>query len=106
MNHAATATAQRKTVTIEVKDGKIIVDPEPFRISKELQEEVIWNARDGVYFTVEFSKESPFYESQFNSEFSASGLVRREVLADPQKKYEYTIRAGGVTRDPGGVITR
>ena len=107
MNHTATGRAQRQVVLISIKDGAIRVDPkEPFRISKSNQEEVLWQASDPtLYFTVEF-KESPFYESQFSSEFPASGLVRRSVLPDPQKNYEYTIRAGGAKLDPGGVITK
>jgi len=107
MNHTATGRAQRQVVLISVKDGKIQVDPAgPFRISKSNQEEVLWQATDpSVYFTVEF-KQSPFYESQFSSDFPASGLVRRSVLPDLQKEYEYTIRTGGAVLDPGGVITK
>ena len=36
----------------------------------------------------------------------ASGLVRRDVLPDLQKRYKYTVRAGGADLDPGGVITK
>lgn len=106
MNHTATGRAQRKTVIITVQDGKIQVSQDTFRISKSNQEEVVWQASDpSVYFTVEF-KESPFYESQFSSDYPASGLVRRSVLPDPQKEYEYTIRAGGALLDPTGVVTK
>jgi len=31
-------------------------------------------------------------------------LVRREVLGDPGKYYKYTVRAGGRSLDPGGVV--
>lgn len=106
MNHAATGRAQRQTVLITIQNGQIQVSQDPFRISKSNQDEVIWQATDpNLYFTIEF-KESPFYESQFSNDYSASGLVRRSILADPQKVYEYTIRAGGITLDPGGVITK
>lgn len=106
MNQAATGRAQRQTVIITVQNGQIQVSQDTFRISKSNQEEVVWQAADpNLYFTVEFN-ESPFYESQFSSEYPASGLVRRSVLPDPQKNYEYTIRAGGAKLDPGGVITK
>lgn len=109
MNHAATATAQRKKVIIHVnKDGEVEhADPEYFEISKSNQEEIFWQASDGkTYFTVEFEKESPFYESQFSTDYPASGLVRRNVLPDLAKRYKYTVRAGGAILDPGGVITK
>ena len=109
MNHAATGRAQRKTVTIHVnRDGEVQhAEPEYFEISKSNQEEIVWQVSDGkTYFTVEFEKESPFYESQFSSDFPASGLVRRSVLPDLGKRYKYTVRAGGAVLDPGGVITK
>ncbi len=110
MNQTATGRAQRQPVLISIKDGAIQVDPkEPFRISKSNQEEVIWKATDpSVCFTVEFQKgDSPFYESQFNNEFNSSGLVRRSLLADPQRVYEYTVRVEGYKPlDPGGVVTK
>src|SRR5690242_5474875 len=109
MNHAATGRAQRKTVTIHVnKEGEVQhAEPEYFEISKSNQEEIVWQVSDGkTYFTVEFEKESPFYESQFSSDYPASGLVRREVLPDLAKRYKYTVRAGGAVLDPGGVITK
>ena len=111
MNHTGTGRAQRKTVMIFVKDGKIQVDPkEPFEISKSNQEEVIWQARDPkICFTVEFKNgDSPFYEFQFSNDFPASGLVRRSVLADPERQYEYLVRVEGVKDplDPTGVITK
>ncbi len=109
MNHTATGRAQRKTVTIHVnRNGEVqSTEPEYFEISKSNQEEIVWQVSDPkAYFTVEFERESPFYESQFNNDFPASGLVRRSVLADPQKRYKYTVRAGGAVLDPGGVVTK
>lgn len=93
-------------VTIDPRREQI-ADPEPFRISKSSNEQVQWVAVDPeVYFTVEFEGESPFYESQFSTEAPYSGLVRRDVLGDPNKVYKYTIRTAGRTEDPGGVIDR
>ena len=113
MSHAAaaaTAECPRKTVTISVVQGQIRVEPEPFAISKNEQEEVFWKGSDSaVCFTVEFDKgDSPFYEFQFSNDFPASGLVRRSVLADPQRQYKYTVRVEGVRAplDPTGVITK
>jgi hypothetical protein len=99
MNQAATGRAQRKTVTIHVnKDLEVQhTEPEYFEISKCNQEEIVWQISDPkAYFTVEFEGESPFYESQFNNDFPA----------DPQKRYKYTVRAGGAVLDPGGVVTK
>jgi hypothetical protein len=100
----------RHTVTISVVKEQIRVEPELFAISKNNQEEVIWEASDpNLEFTVEFEKgDSPFHDSQFNKYFSASGLVRRSVLADPQRTYKYTVRVEGVRNalDPTGVVTR
>lgn len=100
----------RQRVIISVVDGQIRVEPEPFAISKNNQEEVIWQASDpDLEFTVEFEKgDSPFHDSQFNKYFNVSGLVRRSVLADPQRTYKYTVRVEGVRNplDPTGVITK
>jgi hypothetical protein len=93
---------------ISIKNGAIDVAPDPFHISKSNQEEVLWVAADpSLEFTVEFKKgDSPFYEVQFSNDFPASGLVRRSVLHDPLRKYEYTIRAGKLEKDPSGIVTR
>lgn len=107
---AATAECPRKTVTISRVNEQIRVEPDTFAISKHEQEEVFWKATDSnVRFTVEFDKgDSPFYEFQFSNDFPASGLVRRSVLADPQRQYKYTVRVEGVRAplDPTGVITK
>jgi hypothetical protein len=98
----------RQMVVISVVDGQIRVDPDRFEISKCNQEEVLWVATDpDLEFTVEFEKgDSPFYEFQFSNDFPASGLVRRSVLADPQRAYKYTVRAEKLEKDPTGVITK
>jgi hypothetical protein len=105
---ATAGAATRKTVTIHVdaKGAVQKVTPDEFDVSKGNQEEVIWqtDSTKSVYFTVEFKGESPFYESQFSSDYPVSGLVRRSVLSDPLKKYKYTVRAGGETLDPVGIV--
>jgi hypothetical protein len=103
------ALSARFVVTIHVnsKGEAHRVDPERFVISKRKQEEVIWQASDGeTYFTVDFGEESPFEYTQFSNDYPVSGLVRREVLGDLGKYYKYTVRAGGKTIDPGGVVDR
>ncbi len=86
--------------------GAITVSPDTFRVSKSKSEEVVWRCTDPkAYFTVDFDKNgSPFYESQFSSDFACSGLVRRDVLPDPGKIYRYTVRVGNEKLDPGGGV--
>ena len=91
--------------------GDIVADPEYFQVSKGRSEEVRWvctqnheHDKGGPCFTVDFEKNgSPFYESQFSSDSPVSGPARRNVLPGP-KIYEYTVRVGGKTLDPGGGI--
>jgi hypothetical protein len=89
----------------------IKVDPPYFSISKGKNEEVRWVCvqehecgSDGPCFTVDFEENgSPFYESQFSSDAPVSGLARRNVLPGP-KIYEYTVRIGNKSLDPGGGV--
>jgi hypothetical protein len=95
------------TVTIHVDSkGEVErVNPEPFAISKGRYQQVLWQASDpNAHFTVDFGDDSPFDYTQFSDAEPYSGLVRREVLGDPGKYYKYTVRAGGRTLDPGGVV--
>jgi hypothetical protein len=105
---ATPGPATRKTVVIHVdsKGGVESVDPQRFEVYKSNQEEVIWqtDSKKPVYFTVDFGDQSPFYESQFSSDYPVSGLVRRDVLGDPLKEYKYTVRAGSETLDPVGIV--
>lgn len=79
--------------------------PAYFVISKSQNQQVKWEAADGVTpFIIEFKKDSPFYEKQFSNDSPYSGIIRRNVLGDPNKKYEYTVSIGSQTKDPGGVI--
>ena len=89
----------------------IKVDPAYFFISKSKNEEVKWVCDQGhtcdpvePCFTVDFEKNgSPFYESQFSSTAPFSGLAKRSVLPGP-KIYEYTVRIGDKSLDPGGGV--
>ncbi len=108
---AAPATAHEKSIHVVKIIGKIdeVTDPEYFKISKGQHEQVHWVSDPAVYFNVEFKGDSPFYESQFSTDSPYSGLVRRSVLGDPGKQYEYRVRIktrnGEVKEfDPGGVV--
>jgi hypothetical protein len=105
---------QLREVSVEIgldAKGNLVASPEYFYVSKSGNQEVRWvcaiaheHNLDGPCFTVDFEKNgSPFYEIQFSSDASYSGLVRREVLPGP-KVYEYTIRSGNKSTDPGGGV--
>lgn len=93
--------------------NQIVTNPKSFKVSKGRNEEVVWvcavekhqHHGDGQpCFTVDFETNgSPFYETQFSSDLSISGLVRRNVLAGP-KKYKYTVRLGNAVDDPDGAV--
>ena len=99
---------EMQPTVVEVKVGPQLEDfafPSYFTISKSLNQQVKWVAADGTTpFTIEFKKDSPFYEKQFSNDFPYSGIIRRNVLGDPNRKYEYSVSIGSQTRDPGGVI--
>jgi hypothetical protein len=114
MSEAAARAPETREVIIEIgfdNQGNMRADPDYFQISKGRNEEVRWvcaqnhkHNEDGPCFTVDFEKNgSPFYESQFSSEAPVSGLARRNVLPGP-KIYEYTVRIGDKTMDPGGGV--
>ncbi len=93
------------SITID-SSGAIKVSPGTFHVSKSKNEEVVWRCTDpNAYFTVDFDKNgSPFYESQFSSDFACSGLVRRAVLPAPARNYRYTVSVGNQKLDPDGVV--
>jgi hypothetical protein len=97
------------------EEGKVEVDRPYFFVSKSANEEVRWvcaqnhdHTKDQGLpcFSVEFAKDdTPFYEFQFNSDVPVSGLVRRDVLPS-SKCYEYTVRIGEKSLDPGGGVKK
>jgi hypothetical protein len=94
-------------VTIQVdKDGEVqSVNPKSFVISKGMHQQVLWQASDSkAHFNIDFGDSSPFEYSQFSDAEPYSGLVRRDVLGDPGKNYEYTVRTGSKSIDPGGYV--
>jgi hypothetical protein len=104
---ATAIPALEGATTVITINPRGVPDQETFRISKGRHQQVKWQTSDGAYFTVEFEGESPFYESQFSTDFPYSGSVRRNVLGDPKKIYNYTVRIGSNPPcDPGGIIDR
>jgi hypothetical protein len=108
---AEAAPALKTNIVIVKIDPKLakLTEPEYFDIKKHLHEQVKWVSADpDAYFTVEFEHGSPFHYTQFSTDFPYSGLVRREVLGDPGKKYKYTVRfeegKKSIVIDPGGVV--
>jgi hypothetical protein len=112
---ATQATAlETREVIVKIgldSEGNIEAVPNYFEVSKRRNEEVRWvcaqnHTHDecGPCFTVDFEKNgSPFYESQFSSAAPVSGLAKRSVLPGP-KVYNYTVRVGDKTLDPGGGV--
>jgi hypothetical protein len=94
------------TVIIKVNArGELEEDPGNFKLSKSKHQQVLWQASDRKsHFNVDFGENSPFEYSQFSDVEPYSGLVRREVLGDPNKYYKYTVSAGGKSKDPGGIV--
>jgi hypothetical protein len=101
---------QAETVTIQINSkGEVEVDKDSFEISKSKHQQVFWklgvpNAR----FNVDFGENSPFEYKQFSDVEPYSGLVRREVLGDSKKNYEYTVTVTAASKtiaaDPGGHV--
>lgn len=107
-------------VTIDINSrGEVkSVQPDSFEIYKSQYQQVLWqvSARD-AQFNVEFTGDSPFDYKQFSDAEPYSGLVRREVLADPNKNYPYTVtvtlnksannkgsKTASKSFDPGGYV--
>jgi hypothetical protein len=90
--------------------NKITVSPSYFIVSKRDCEQLVWVCEEagqpGPPFNIDFTGKfgSPFYETQFSDQVPFSGLVRRNVLPDENKNYEYSVRIGKTLLDPGGGV--
>jgi len=93
------------SITID-KGGEIRVSPDPFLLHKLRDQVVTWECTPKRHFTVEFEKDSPFYESQFSSDQPCSGLARRSLVTDRERIYKYTVRIGDKVLDPGGAVDK
>jgi hypothetical protein len=109
------------TVTINLNSkGEVrSVDPDKFEITKAQHQQLFWQVSErNAHFNVEFTGDSPFDYKQFSDAEPYSGLVRREVLADPNKYYTYNVtvtlenkvashkgsKTGNKGFDPGGYV--
>ena len=91
------------TITVNM-NGTFSVDPVSFIVHK-LQDQVVrWSCTPNQDFTVEFENGSPFYESQFSKDQPCSGIARRNLVTDKNRKYKYTVRVGKKELDPGGGV--
>lgn len=88
------------------RQGEISVSPDPFVLHKHQDQVVMWACTPKKYFTVEFEKDSPFYESQFSSDHPCSGIARRSLVTDKRRLYKYTVRVGKKVLDPGGGVDK
>ncbi len=89
-----------KVVTIQVfKDSHLTVTPDPIRVSKSKNEELIWVCSEpDADFIVSFVNDSPFAGSRFSKDKSHSGPV--QALAHANRNYKYAVMVGGMTLDP------
>jgi hypothetical protein len=97
----AMSSERLKTIEIKVDEqGTPRVADEHIAVvlDRTKDEEVMWVSE--LPFRVDFGGDSPFYESQFNTAYRRSGLVRRGVLSSQFRTYEYTIEINGKTLDP------
>ncbi len=98
-------STREQVVTIYVDDhGDLVrLDRDPFHISKCGHQEVLWQTNPpNRAFSVVFD-DSPFNYANFDQNNSYSGEARREVPGNGQY-YKYTVTAGNITIDPGGVV--
>jgi hypothetical protein len=93
------------TITLD-RQGVISVSPDPFVLHKHQDQVVMWTCTPKQHFTVEFEKDSPFYESQFSSDHPCSGLARRSLVTDKRRIYKYSVRVGNKVLDPGGGVDK
>lgn len=104
------ANQREYVVEIKLNDKGQIIAPKKtdrFVVHKHNDQEVRWNCTPAKNFMVEFNpNDCPFYEYQFSQDYPCSGLVRRNVVPDWSKNYEYTIRVGDQVLDPGGGIEK
>lgn len=90
-----------KTIEItldESRNPKVAAEHECVVVDRTKDEEVEWVS--ALPFRIDFGGDSPFYESQFDSTYRRSGLVRRGVLTSKFREYKYTIEVNGKTLDP------
>ena len=94
-------------VTISVVKGKITgITPDPFLIHKHGDQDIRWICKPPQRFMVDFGNDSPFYQNQFSNNYPCSGLVKRELVPNPNKIYKYTVRIDRDSVDPTGGVDK
>jgi len=89
---------REKVVRVSVQeDGYPRVEPDFIEIDRRLDETVIWQADDGVNFTVCFGDETPFESVHFHPCLPKSGVVREATIG---KEYKYSVEVNGKVIDP------
>ncbi len=89
---------QKKIIRVSVgEDGYPRVEPDYIVINRNLGETVVWQAGEGVSFTVCFGVETPFENIHFHPCLPASGAVRKGALG---REYKYSVEVNGKLIDP------
>ena len=107
-----------KDVLVEIGldvNGNITVKPEPFHVSKENKDQVVWQciksekhehgSSGRPCFTVDFNDKngSPFSDWHFQDHGASSGIVPDNIQLG---SYKYTINMHGKKLDPTGVVDK
>lgn len=98
--------AQRhyRTITvniISVPGATPSVDVEPSTVSKGHKDIIRWRCDDDPNWRVEFGADSPFHRSAFDRAHDCSGPARDTAQ---EKRYKYSVTAGGGIADPGTIV--
>ncbi len=81
------------------RNPRVDKENETIVLNRTKNEEILWISTEK--FRIDFKEGSPFYEDQFDSTNSYSGLARRSVLTSKDRTYKYTIDINGQILDPG-----
>ena len=90
--------AREKVVRVSLnEDGYPRVEPDYIEINRLLDERVVWQAEEGVNFTICFGNDSPFESIHFHPCMPSSGSVKRAALG---REYKYSVEVNGKIIDP------
>ena len=93
---------REKVVKVSVgEDGYPRVDPDQIEINRLHDERVVWQADEGVTFTICFGDETPFESFHFHPCMAASGSVRKGASGG---EYKYCVEVNGKVIDPKIVV--
>ena len=83
------------------KNGYPQIEPDEIAINRDRDEKVVWQAEEGVNFTVCFERETPFESFHFHPCLPSSGSVRKGAQS---KEYKYCVEVNGKVIDPKVVV--